>query len=150
MTVVRGLAAVEGGCEKPSCTHHSARINRHHRGYDSLWFSSWHRFRGRTWWQKVVDRYWEYRKADCVRLCVYHHAEIHMLYDELIAVAIARARVPLHRFSKRAAQELQRDLRRACRNWLLLVTPGTDPDLYNLRKRARRRRLQRQAERRLR
>lgn len=138
------LANAEG-CTKPNCGHRAA-LNRHHRGHEALWFGPFAHRATEAKWQLFIERYKAFREEDIVRICIFHHAEIHSIYDKIINEDIQITGLALYLYSWRQAEALMRKLRRACAEWLKRETPGLDPDSYESSKALRRSLLQRDAE----
>lgn len=145
MSKVPKLAGASDGCAKPGCTLR-APINRHHKAHEALWFGAWARRADEPQWRAFVKRYYEYREEDTARICLPHHAEIHSIYDAIIADDMARTGLPLYLYSWKQGKILMERLREACDAWLLLETPGIDSALYERRKHARRKILKKKAQ----
>lgn len=89
-------------------------------------------------WKAFVKRYYEYREEDTVRICLPHHAEIHSIYDEIIAEDMAIVGLPLYLYSWKQGRLLMQKLRDTCNIWLRQKTPGIDSDTYERTKKIRR------------
>lgn len=98
-------------------------------------------------WKAFVKRYYEYREEDIVRICLPHHAEIHSIYDAIIADDMARTGLPLYLYSWKQGKILMRRLTDACAEWLTQETPGIDHKIYEATKKTRRGRLRKNARR---
>jgi hypothetical protein len=146
MRTILPLGSLVGGCAKPDCGHR-APLNRHHKAHEALWLGAWAHRGQEPQWQRFIARYHEFREEDCVKLCLPHHAEIHSVYDEIIASDIARTGLPLYLYSWKQARILMKQLHEACETWLLQPSPGIDSDTYESTKKLRRALLKRQARR---
>lgn len=124
-------------CTKPNCGHR-APLNRHHKAHEALWLGAWAHRSQEAQWKAFVKRYYEYREEDIVRICLPHHAEIHAIYDEIIAEDLALVGLPLYLYSWSQGRRLMRKLRAACDQWLLDDTPGIDSEVYEQTKKLRR------------
>ena len=138
------LAEAVSGCTKPSCTHRAA-THRHHRAHEALWFGPFAHRRGEPRWEAFVLRYHEFRSEDVVNICAAHHAEIHAIYDKIIAEDTAGTGLRLYLYSWKQANVLMEKMRLACAEWLLQATPGLDSDIYERSKKLRRGLLQSRA-----
>jgi hypothetical protein len=117
------------GCAKPKCVLR-APLNRHHRRHEALWLSVWAHRGKEPKYRALVKRYHEFREEDWERICECHHAEIHLIYDMVIADDMARTGLPLYLYSWKQANILMDKLEQACLTWLALETPGIDSKLY--------------------
>ena len=150
MSKVVGLADARG-CQKPGCS--GTPLNRHHRRHEALWFGVWawrHKQEGalRKKWKDFIDRYHEFREEDTELVCEDHHAEIHSIYDKIIAEDKARLGRALQHYTWPQAEALMRKLERACDKWLKKRTPGISSLRYGQQKKARRAVLNKRAQRR--
>lgn len=141
------LAEVSGGCTKPNCGHRAA-LNRHHKAHEALWLGAWAHRGLEPKWRAFVKRYYEFRPEDTVRVCLPHHAEIHSIYDEIIADDMAKTGLPLYLYSWKQGRILMQRLTNACEAWLFQETPGIDSVVYEQTKRVRRKLLKQRARRR--
>lgn len=141
------LSDVDAGCSKPECGHR-APCNRHHKSHEALWLGAWAHRGVEPKWIAFVERYYEFREEDCVKICLPHHAEIHALYDEIIADDVARTGIPLYLYSWKQGEILMTRLRTACDLWLQSPSPGLDSAEYERNKKLRRALLKRRARRR--
>lgn len=147
MTIRVSLANVtSGGCRKPNCGHR-APLNRHHKAHEALWLGAWAHRGSEPKWKAFVKRYYEYREEDTVRICLPHHAEIHSIYDAIIADDIAQTGLRLYLYSWKQARILMRRLTDACDQWLVTETPGVDSEIYEATKKMRRKLLHKKARR---
>lgn len=121
--------AVEG-CAKPNCKWNRAPLHRHHKRHQALWFGPWAWRGAEKAWRQFVQRYNEYRPKDIVRLCSYHHAEIHSIYDVIILSDVARLQRSLYKYTWPQGHRLMRKLEDACDEWLKKETPGIDSEIY--------------------
>lgn len=116
-------------CAKPGCTVASHnRLQRHHKAHQKMWFGVWgKRRRGEEKWRLFIERYYKFLPIDIVLLCDRHHAEIHSIYDKIIANdRAAQTGLPLHKYSWTQAERLMGKLIKACDDWLKKETPGID------------------------
>lgn len=123
------------GCSKPNCGL-AAPINRHHKKHEALWLHVWaHRAaEHEPQYKEFIKRYHEYREEDIVRICMDHHAEIHMIYDLIIAKDTADTGIPLYLYSWKQARILMQKLENACLIWLQQESPGIDSRIYEANK----------------
>lgn len=142
---LRGVPS-KRGCAKPQCKWLGHPLHRHHRGHQKLWFGPWaHRSR-EPQWKAFVARYYEFRQEDVCLICDNHHAEIHSIYDRIIAEDMAATGLPLYLYSWKQGKILMSKLEAACAQWLHQVTPGIDSKLYGQTKRLLRRAHRKRAE----
>lgn len=80
-------------------------------------------------------------------LCANHHAEIHSIYDEVIAADRQHTALPLYLYSWKQARILMRKLEAACDVWLRRESPGIDSELYGRTRQLRWQRLAKEAKR---
>lgn len=116
-------------CAKPSCPVAShSRLQRHHKGHQRMWFGIWaSRRKGEKRWQAFVARYNRFDPRDVVLICENHHAEIHSIYDKIIANdRAAQTNIPLSQYNWTQAIRLMAKLTAACGKWLQKETPGID------------------------
>lgn len=126
------LNSVRATCTKPTCA--GTFLHRHHIKHEALWL--WLREadnRHKDWTDELVKdmnmRYHEFRKEDIVVVCSWHHAEIHMLYINILENNQRRkCYKALADYSFKEAQTLMRHFEKACQKWLTKVTPGIDPE----------------------
>ena len=104
-----------------------------------MWLGVWRRRDGQTEWEEFKKRYWEFREEDCQDLCAMHHAEVHKLYDEIIAQDVAAVGRPLSKYSWEQANRLMDKLEAAFVEWFAKETPGIDDKKYGKYKNLRRR-----------
>jgi hypothetical protein len=117
------------GCTKPNCGLR-APLNRHHRAHQALWIGVWAWRHGEKRFRSFIQRYHEFRSEDTVLICQDHHAEIHMIYDSIIASDVVGRGKPLSQYSWKQARILMEKLEIACSEWLLLETGGIDSRVY--------------------
>lgn len=93
-------------CKNPRCSRTETRLNRHHKGYDSLV--------GR-YNIGIGTRYASFQ--DCVDLCLECHAIIHYIYEPYVAQWVNR--------SPNGAKHFRKVLIKVCDDWLAgkLKTP---------------------------
>lgn len=119
------------GCSKPNCRTGSTTINRHHRKHEAMWLGIWaSRRKGEPEWKEFVDRYWQFLEEDIEVICVSHHAEIHVIYDEIIKSDLGMRSKPLSKYTWDEAHELMTKLDKACHKWIKNDTPGISSELY--------------------
>lgn len=133
------------GCMKPSCLWNHAPLHRHHKRHQALWLGPWAHRGAEPQWNKFVARYHEFREADIVVLCSFHHAEIHSIYDKIIAEDSAKLALPLYLYSWAQGRRLMDKLEAECLRWLGTETPGIDPANYGATRRLRWRILRKEA-----
>ncbi len=125
-------------CAKPSCSVAShARLQRHHKAHAKMWFGIWaKRRRGEEKFARFIERYNQFLPVDVVLICDRHHAEIHSIYDKIIANdCTAQTGIPLSKYSWVQAERLMGKLIEACDKWLQKETPGMDSETFgNTRK----------------
>lgn len=111
----------EAFCEKPKCKR--AKQHRHHRGHEFLFAIRWTGTKDpdKKAWNK---RYWSFREEDLVRLCPRHHAEIHLLYDQIIMAHNRRIGKKCDLYTVKEAEELRKELQAACDKWMKKETKG--------------------------
>ncbi len=136
----------EVGCRKLGCKS-SASLARHHKGHQAMWLGPWTRQLDIPRYANFVRRYQEFRDEDVVMLCTLHHAEIHHIYDSIIAKhkeSLGGRR--LYRYTWSQAHELMKLLEAECDVWLGTVTLGYSPtklDLDRVTKKRRENKLKR-------
>lgn len=135
------VKTTEVGCRKPSCKHRMELTHRHHRKCETLFITAFGRNPARNTKSKrfklLCSRYEKFDERDVVRLCAWHHAEIHVLYDDIILDFKIEINKILANFTWEEADKLMRRLRKACYQWETEVTPGINPDLVFGRQRYR-------------
>jgi hypothetical protein len=141
---LRGVKVLRG-CGKPNCQTGSHSLNRHHKKHEAMWLGIWaSRRRGEPEWHDFVTRYHEFHEDDICHVCVSHHAEIHVIYDQIIKQDIALRAKPLSKYMWSDAKELMDKLEKACLKWMKAETPGISSELYgSYRDRERRKKLKR-------
>jgi hypothetical protein len=94
-----------------------------------MWIGIWiGRRRGEPEYEALLKRYWEFRVGDIVLICEWHHAEIHKLYDRIIAEFRQKLGKPLRMASWEEAEELMQRMEAACEAWLQQESPGYNPE----------------------
>jgi hypothetical protein len=124
-------------CAKPRCEWLGASLHRHHRKHEALWLAPWARRQSEVQWRAFVRRYKEFRPEDVVLICEHHHAEIHSIYDQIIADDCAKTGLPLYLYSWKQGRVLMRRLEEACKEWLQHPTSGIDSKIYGATRRLR-------------
>jgi hypothetical protein len=100
-----------------------------------MWLGVWAgRRRGEEKWTRFVYEYYQFLEERITRICPRHHAEIHRVYDEIIASEIAKIGRPLADFSWKQAEKLMDKLEEACHEWLKKETKGLSPAYYEKHK----------------
>lgn len=117
----------EIGCRKPGCKRRLSIPHRHHRKCETLFFRAWLGKRPK-WVRALQQRYEKFLPEDTVILCSWHHAEIHMIYDDIIKKDMQRTRKPIYRYSKKQMERLMKQLEDECLDWEQDRSPGVDPD----------------------
>ena len=82
-----------------------------------------------TEYRKFVEEYYSFLPSKTVRICESHHAEIHLIYDDIIRNDLKRTKKALREYSWAQADKLMRKLERACNIWMGKETPGEDPSI---------------------
>jgi hypothetical protein len=128
----------ESGCSKPGCTHKYSLPNRHHTRHEKTWINQWDRFGpptykgerdlGRSMYLRLKERYYQFRDKDVVRICEWHHAEIHDVYRAIVRQAEARFKRKRDIFTYEQAAWTMRECRKYCYEWLNKQTPGYKPE----------------------
>lgn len=114
-------------CEKPGCK--GPRHHRHHKGHEFLFVIRWQDIEQTKKQKEWIKRYWEFRKEDTVGLCPEHHAEIHLHYDRVIIAHNRRLKKPCDKYSYDEAEDLRKELVKACDSWLKKKTKGVKASL---------------------
>lgn len=121
-------------CTKPQCDRHM--LARHHVKMSSLWLSLGSQLvrqpKSQGWTaQKIIEmhlRYHAFLPQDVVKICNWHHGEIHLLYDIEIDHCLAeKEQKPLNKWSTEEAEWLMDRFQAVFDNWIQKVTPGVDP-----------------------
>lgn len=99
MRIVQLDTSETRGCLNPRCSHNEYRLNRHHKGYDSLV--------GR--YNIGIGRAYEHFK-DCVDLCLECHAIIHFIYEPYVHRWVNR--------TPRGAAHMRKVFIKVCDDWL--------------------------------
>jgi hypothetical protein len=127
---LRGVRVLRG-CEKPNCSTGVSTLNRHHKRHEAMWRGVWSkRRRGEPAWDKFLKRYFEFRPEDTVVVCESHHAEIHVLYDQIIKADRDERGKNLSQYSWSEARQLMTRLEDCCLEWLDYISPGISSELY--------------------
>lgn len=117
------------GCQKPGCKRRLDIPHRHHRRCETLFIHAFGRDK-RNKSEKFIelrDRYSLFREEDTIQICGWHHAEIHLIYDDIIRQDTYKRLRSLDRYSWKQANSLMDKLRQACLEWEKEKTPGVDP-----------------------
>ena len=123
------LKTGEVGCRKPGCTHRLELTHRHHRRCETLFVTAFQDTKISKRYTDLCSRYEKFDERDTVRICAWHHAEIHILYDGIILDFKIKINKVLHDFTWEEADFLMRSLRKACYAWESEITPGINPSL---------------------
>jgi hypothetical protein len=83
--------------------------------------------KGTKKYKEFCKRYELFNPQDVLVLCAYHHCEIHLMYDPIIAERRIKLNRVLGDFTWEQAHDLMRTLRRLCYNWEKEETPGRNP-----------------------
>lgn len=130
MTPVIKVDASEVGCRKPGCKRKLAIPQRHHRAYHTLFIRAFRDRANTKKYKRLVKRYNAFVEADVVRLCAWHHCEIHNEYGEVIRRFVRQARrLHLMLLSWKEAEQLMLELTQYCLEWEKRETPGCNPKL---------------------
>lgn len=131
-TKLMRVDAASAHCAKKKCCTDNHTLHRHHRRHQAMWIGVWLvRRRGE---QKFVDfcyRYHAFNPEDWTRLCANHHAEIHMVYDQIIRRDVKKVGRPLSQYSWAQAEKLMDKLEAVCVEWLQKETPGVTSERLN-------------------
>ena len=139
LSKVRTSSTRPRGCVKPKCKTGSRSLNRHHVRHQGMWLGVWAgRRRGEPRWIEFVKRYWSFHRDDVRYLCANHHAEIHSIYDDIIAEDRAKVGKPLYDYSWKQAEALMDKLEAAFNVWIRLESRGISSKNYGKTKKARR------------
>lgn len=129
----------DSGCQKPNCAHRFSIPHRHHMRSEKQWINLWTRpgsprpvFRGdlglgERFLRLLRERYYAFRPQDTVRICEWHHVEIHMEYRIIIGELSLALRKPSSMFTVEEAIRAMLHCRLACQEWIKQETPGMDP-----------------------
>lgn len=126
----RPLSSIESlrGCPKPNCSTGSDTLERHHRRHEAMWLAVWRSKRkGEQRFIRFVGRYKRFDPRDVTRICDWHHAEIHSIYDEIIQADMRMRSKRLQDYSWDEANELMSKLERRFWTWLGEPSPGLSP-----------------------
>ncbi len=124
------LKMSEVGCRKPGCKHRLEKTARHHRGCETMFirgFAKHPDVRKKQRYHKLCKRYERFEPKDVIVLCDWHHCEIHLIYDPIIAERRVELQKILGEFTWAEADKLMGQLRKLCREWEKKETPGRDP-----------------------
>lgn len=117
-------------CSKPGCAR-TRKLQRHHYKHEAMFLGVWSGVRRKERrWQEFVARYYQFLPQDVVRICDSHHAEIHAIYDQIIAEDLARTGQRLEQYTWAQAERLMNKLKAACKEWLKKKTPGISSTRY--------------------
>ncbi|KKN88123.1 hypothetical protein LCGC14_0251950 [marine sediment metagenome] len=118
------------GCRKPGCQRRMEPTSRHHRQNESLFINAFGdrhaKMRTKTY-KALVQRYASFDERDIIRICNWHHCEIHLMYDEAINEDRQLHLKPMLEYTWQEANSLMRALRKLCYKWEKEETPGRDP-----------------------
>lgn len=124
------LALKDVGCRKPKCKRRMEPTARHHRKCETMFIRAFDHVpkkRRNNRYRTLVKIYHMFRPRDIVVLCAWHHCEIHLIYDKVIAAeGISRGRI-LTDFTWPQSDTLMRTLRDICKEWEERDTPGRNP-----------------------
>lgn len=128
-----------GECGKPNCTTGSRTLHRHHRRHEAMWLGVWAgRRKAEPRYVEFIERYRSFDRSDWERLCDNHHAEIHLLYDEIIKIDKKTTKRPLSKYSWKQAERLMSKLEDAFYTWVKIESPGfSSEELAKQRQRER-------------
>lgn len=127
------------GCQKPGCKRRFSTPNRHHMRHEKRWINFWgmNPVPGWKWGKEVSNggtylamlraRYYQFRSRDLVRLCIFHHAEIHIIYERIYRSAEAKFKLPWKAFGWREAIYVMRECKIYCKKWMQHPSPGVSP-----------------------
>ncbi len=124
------LMTNEVGCRKPGCKHRLEKTARHHRGCETMFIRGMGNsppMKGTKRYRSLVQRYASFNPRDVIVLCDWHHCEIHLIYDPIIAKRRLELVKILGDFTWAEADKLMGQLRKLCREWEKKDTPGRDP-----------------------
>lgn len=106
-----------------------------------MWLGIWaSRRRDEFEFREFVDKYNAFLEEDIVYICDMHHAEVHVLYDEIIQAHRERSGKPLYKYTWIEAEELMDQLEEACILWLGKESPGFSTTALRKARSAQRRR----------
>ncbi len=135
MARVEGLSEVSsasGECAKFRCKTGAHTLHRHHRKHEAMWIGVWvARRAGEEKFYEFTQRYHAFDKRDWTVVCANHHAEIHLIYDEIIKKDKLKTGRPLSKYSWTQAEKLMDKLEATCLLWLKKDTPGLSPEELN-------------------
>lgn len=118
------------GCRKPRCKRRMEPTSRHHRRNESLFINAFASEPGKKrtkWYKKLVERYESFDERDIIRICNWHHCEVHLLYDEVINTDRQLQQKTMPEYHWQQAGVLMRALRKLCYEWEKEETPGRNP-----------------------
>jgi hypothetical protein len=116
-------------------------MNRHHKRHQAMWLGIWSgRRKGEDRWERFVARYKAFLPEDWVRVCIRHHAEIHVIYDGIIEADKTKVGRPLSDYTWTQAEALMDKLEAACLRWLKMQSPGVDAADFERRRLLRQKR----------
>jgi len=131
MPVIK-LEVKEVGCRKPGCARRMEPTARHHRRCETMFVRAYakHPDKVKTKRYKAFcKRYDTFDPRDIEVLCNYHHCEIHLIYDDLIARdKKKRRKLSLIDYTWSQATALMKKLSKECYEWMERVTPGRNPE----------------------
>ena len=132
------LKLTDVGCRKPNCKRRIEPTSRHHRRNESLFINAFtlDPTKNKTKkYKNFIKRYTSFHKNDFVRICNWHHCEIHLMYDELINTDRNLRQRAMPDYSWRQANALMKKLGKFCLEWEKEDTPGRNPEDCNFLKR---------------
>lgn len=123
----------EAGCRKPKCKHRMTATHRHHKAHEWQFVRFWaisHKWMSEQRVRDFVCRYFEFRPEDVEKICAWHHAEVHMLYDKIIAkFTIGLKKYHTSELTWDEAHQLMDLLRKEFEEWIKKETKGVSPSL---------------------
>lgn len=95
-----------------------------------MWLGIWASVRkGEPDYLAFIERYNQFLEEDVVYICEHHHAEIHVLYDDVIREHKKHTGKPLYKYTWTEANDLMDKLEEACILWLSKETAGFSSDV---------------------
>lgn len=129
----------DAGCQKPGCKHKLEILHRHHMRHEKRWINLWsygpppHWRRPGEWIPsrhillRLRERYFQFRSRDVIRLCEWHHIEIHEAYKVIYHQAEIKFKMPWKAFGWKEAIFVMRECKKYCKEWLQRSSPGINP-----------------------
>lgn len=117
------------GCRKPKCEHKLSITHRHHRRFQSLFIQAFTAIGKKGKKLKTLTRRYEaFRSEDVVRLCAWHHCEIHQNYKSAIYKFLKKTKKKyVFDLNWKEAFDLMKELEEYCLEWEKEETPGVNP-----------------------